>query len=776
MNVNAEKEIVEGCLMSPPESHLPAKESHHVLSHFDYSPNLRDFIDILMRRKWIVLFAIILAVTSTWIYNANQDPVYQAQASLEVNPYASKVTKFQDVSDSFKGDEFINTQIMLLQSSELVRRVAASLQLETHPLFNPSLDDAPESQGVFSQLRSAFSGFVQNLSTTIKSWLKTRNPSSSGQPDPELKRLAKEKTLEGYILGNLKVDPLGRSNLVSITFDSEDPSLARDIINELIHEFISWQMERKIAASNTARQQLEKQIFVALDRLEQTEDKLTDFAMQQGIVSLDSRLNTVYQQLEQINAALAKAEADRIAKEVNYNHSRNNDLSASPLVQRNTLIEGLRNQYLTLLAEYEKLRARYKDDYPTMRSIKAQMREIASRINSEQTRILEVVKNEYLATLNTEKALKTTAEEKKAQALKLNELAGQYRIIERQVEVNKQIYQSLLERSKEIDANIGTDVSNVKIVDLATLPLSPYKPKVPRNLFLALVIGGVFGVGLALLTEHLDNSLKIIDEISGRYWIPVLGVVPLAQRSEKRNLTSLVQFKPSAPFSEAIRIVRTAVQSFSPNSNPVKSLLLTSCAKGEGKSTIAANLAQSLALANEKVLLIEADMRRPSLNGHFSNNGKMRGLSEFLIGTCKYEEIIHKTDLQNLCFIPSGQTPSNPSELLMSEKMSTLLESAGYHFNRIVLDGPPFTSDTLALSKQVDGVILVAALGRTSRDALKAFRKDLIFTGAQLLGCIVNMLNVNRYSREHFYHGYYRGYEASYGSTNHNLPIPTNRL
>lgn len=775
MNTDAEKVINNNYLISPPKSHLPTKELNEVPPDFDYSPNLRDFIDIVIRRKWIVLAAIILAVISTWLYNVNQNPVYQAQASLEVNPYASKVTKFQDVSDPFKGDEFTNTQIMLFQSPELARRVAASLHLEMHPLFNPSPAENSDSNGIFYQIKSAVSSFVRNITTTIISWLKTTKP-STGQPDPELMRLIKQKTFESYISANLQVASTGGSNLVSITFDSEDPSLARDIVNELIHEFINWQMERKIQASNSARQQLEKQIMVALDRLEDTEDKLTEFATKQGIVSLDSRLNMVYQQLEQINSALAKVEADRIAKEVNYDQSRNNDLDASPLIQRNTLIEGLRNQYLALLAEYEKLGARYKDEHPTMRSIKAQMREVASRIDAEQMRVLQLVKNEYLATLNTEKALKTTAEAKKGQALKLNELASQYKIIERQVEVNKQIYQSLLERSKEIDANIGTDISNVKIVDLATLPLSPYKPKIPRNLFLALVIGGVFGVGLALVSEHLDDSLKIIDEIPGRYWVPVLGVVPLAQRSEHKNLASLVQFKPSAPFSEAIRIVRVAIQSFSSNSNPVRSLLLTSSTKGEGKSTIAANLAQSLALANEKVLLIEADMRRPSLNEHFNTNDQMRGLSDFLIGTCKYEEIVHKTGMQNLCFISSGQTPSNPSELLMSEKLGILLESARYHFNRIVLDGPPFTSDTLALSSQVDGVILVAALGRTSRSAIKALRKDLVFSGAQLLGCIVNMLNVNRYSREHFYHGYYRRYESSYGSPNRNPLIPTNKL
>ncbi|MEJ5364714.1 MAG: polysaccharide biosynthesis tyrosine autokinase [Desulfosoma sp.] len=745
------------------------------VGYYNFSPGLGDFLDIIIRRKWIVIASVLLVFMPSLIYNLTVDPIYQATCQVELSSYPTRVTKFEEVVDPFgRGKTFIETQIALLQSPALADRVASRLNLKEHPLFSPPPMPQDEAPGLLQRLKAAVLFVKKQVLAAVKSWFtsKEKNPA----PNPELRELSKLLMIRGYLLQNLKVTPNGDADIVTITFDSEDPSLARDVANALVNEFMIWQMDRKIEATKTAKIQLDRQIEIARRELENTESKLNAFAKESGIVSLDTRLNHVYQELEQITAALAKVEADRIAIEQSYELASKSDLDTSPLVQKNDIIHNLRVQYLALLSEYEKLKVRYKDEHPAMKTLKAAMLEVGSRINSEQERILTTIRNDYLATVNTEKALRATAEEKKAAALQLNDLVSQYKNLERDVEVNKQIYQSLLGRSKEIDANVGTDLTNIKVVDFATLPLKPYQPNVPRNLFVALVLGLVLGVGTALVREHMDNSIRRVEEMPGRFWIPVLGVVPVASKQDKNNLPSLVRDNPSSPFSEAIRMIRVAIQhSASLDHLHRRTLLLTSSVKGEGKSTLSSNLALSFALAGEKTLLVEADLRRPSLSQHFAGNGKSKGLADFLKGVAKYEEIVQKTSLSNLYFIPSGTPVTNPTELLGSTAMRELLHTAAAHFDRVIFDGPPFTSDALTLGSLVDGVILVATLGRTHRDALRVLREDLAATQADLVGSIINMLSGSRFSSTAFYHNYYKGYENTYGRPHRNLPARVGR-
>ncbi len=775
MNARIGREMTDKSLAPPLEPQTPSGDYPEILASYQFSPGLGDFLDMLMRRKWIIIASLVLVFIPSLLYNLSLQPIYQATCWVELSPYPARVTKFEEVADPFgRGKSFIETQIALLQSTALADRVASSLNLKEHPLFSPPPLPEDSELGVLQRVKAAVLSDKKKVFSSIKGWFSS-DVEEPRPVNPELRRLRKQKMIQGYLLRNLTVSLKGDADIVSITFDSEDPALARDVVNTLANEFMIWQMDRKIEATKTAKMQLDRQIEIARRELESTESELNEFAKDTGIVSLDTRLNHVYQELEQINAALARTEAERIAKEQSYELASKGDLETSPLVQQNELIHKLRTQYLALLSEYEKLKVRYKDEHPKLKSLKAGMLEIGSRINSEQERILTVIRNDYLSTVNTEEALRATAEEKKAAALALNDLVSRYKILEREVDVNKHIYQSLLGRSKEIDANVGTDLTNIKIVDFASLPLSPYQPNVPRNLFVALVLGLVLGVGAALVREHMDNSIKRVEEIPGRYWISVLGVVPLASKQEKKNLASLVRDNPSSPFSEAIRMVRVAIQQSISSGGPHKTLLLTSSTKGEGKSTLSANLAQSFALAGEKTLLIEADLRRPSLHYHFSINGKTRGLSDFLNSIAKYEEIVQKTILPNLYFVPAGTTTTNPTELLGAPAMTQLLRVAGGHFDRVILDGPPFTSDALTLGSQVDGVVLVATLGRTHRDALKVLRQDLAATKAQLIGSIINMLSGSRFSSTSFYHNYYKCYANTYGCRQNNLPAQVSR-
>ncbi len=742
---------------------LPSTELRTPYPDFEDSFNLRDYLEPLFRRKWTIVICTLAVVIPTLIYTVTRDPIYKAVGWVELSPSAPKVTKFEDVvAGPFKGgaDQFTQTQMELLQSGALARRVSDRLGLEQHATFRRWSGLEREEPGVIKTVFSSIVGFPGSLLRTFRSWFEPPREAVFAGVNEEVQKLRLQRSLEGFVRSGLSIEPRQGTSIISIGYDSTDPALARDVVNMLIDEFMNWEMDRRIEAAGAAKQQLDKQISLARTQLETAEGEVVRYAREAGIVSLDSRLNEVFHQLEQINAALARVGTERITKGEHLGVAERSDLSSSPLVMQNELVQNLKNQYIGLMAEYERLRVVFKDDYPSVRTLRAQMLDIGSKINMEQERILNSLKQEYESVLKTERALKTSAEEKKALAMQLNELAGTYKTLEREVEINKQIYHSLLERSKEIDATVGTDLGNVRVVDLATIPLRPYKPNLNRNLFLAMVLGLMGGIGLALVREYMDSTIKRVDEISDRHWIPVLGVVPVAEKGETKDLDSLVRVKPLALFSEAVRVVKVSIQLSHPGAGPQRSLLVTSTTAGEGKSTISANLAQAFAGAREKVLLIDADLRKPRLHRLLGSNGNSTGLSTYLSGVSKLENVIQKTDVPNLYFIPSGPTPLNPSELFASGGMKNLMDNLGKHFDRIILDAPPFGvfSEVLRMGSQVDGVILITALGSTHHEALRVFRKSLVKTNGQIIGAVVNKFKINRFADGYYHRSYGRDY------------------
>ncbi|MEJ5363563.1 MAG: polysaccharide biosynthesis tyrosine autokinase [Desulfosoma sp.] len=733
-----------------PRASLPSTEFREAVPEWEDTVDLRDYMEILLRRKWTVISVLMVVFATTLVVSFTMTPVFKAQARLEVSPKETTVTKFEDVvASQLQTREFMQTQVKLLQSESLAQRVIDKLQLQQHPDFNPKA--APiQDEGVVSTLRARLRDAVRSLL-----------PGGPQERDEERESLEIEKAVLAVFAENLSITPQRDSTVIDVAFSSPDPRAARDVVNGLVSEFVSWQMDKKLAASKTAKQQLEKQLEVARIQLEKAEENLQEFARKAGIVSLDSRLNLVYRQLEETNAALAAAESERLAQEAVYRQAASAPADSLPAVIDNKVVQELRKQYVDYQAQYEELKATFKDDYPRVKVLSAKMEEVRQKIAAEQERIVRSLENAYLAALKKEESLRQAAEEKKAQAMALNEKAAQYKILQREVETNKQIFQSLLERSKEIDAKAGSEISNIQVVDYASLPLSPYKPNVRLNLLLALVMGLMGGVGLAFFLEYLDNTVKRIDEIADRFRIPVLGVVPNVQPADGARLDFLVRDDPRSGFSESIRTAKVSLQLSAAGDLPLKSLVITSTAAEEGKTTVACNLAQAFA-SDEKVLLLDADLRRPRLHKVFGMNGDAKGLSQYLSGLCDVKDIVKKTPLPNLYFIPAGPIPPNPAEILASSRMRKLLEAVGRHFDRIVIDSPPFGgfADVLVLSNQADGVVLLSTLGNTHREALRIFRKSLLNVRANLLGTIVNRLDLAYHYG--YYSRYYRYYHYAY--------------
>ena len=704
--------------------------------------DIRDYLEIVLRRKWLILTMVVASFLTALLVSLIQSPLYKATGKIELALQSPRVTKFEDMTgfgNQLHIHEFMQTQLKLLQSETLADRVIDKLQMQHDPeSINSSKKGGPIAK-------------ISNPERQSVTDSDAHTPDANGSveatqtEDLKLSRLRLRQSIEDDFAKNFEVKPERDTTIFSLAFTSKDPKLSRDVVNTLIEEYISWQVDKKIDAAVVAKQHLEKQIELARTGLESAETNLNRFARKEGIVSLNSQLNLVYSQLEEANKAYAAAQTERMDKEAVYKKASQG--GAIPAIEDSPLIQRLRADYATAAASYKESSVTFKDDYPKLQNLKAKVQDIQRQIKFEEDRVLQSIRNSYLTATMKEAALKKDTDEKKALALGLNDQLSQYKTLEREVETSKQIHQSLLERFKEIDAKVGTELGNIEVVDYAKLPLKPYAPKTARNTFFAALIGMVLGLGLAFLLEYLDNTIKRIQELSERFHLPVLGILPnVAEPDEVSKISGLVRLNPTANFSEAIRTAKVSIQLSRSTDRPPKLLLITSTTAGQGKSTVSVNLAQAFS-SEEKVLIIDADLRKPNLhlllgqNGNGSSINTNTGLSNFLMGAGA--KIIQKTENPNLSVVFAGPSPQNPAELLSSKRMERFIAQVGKRYDRIIIDGPPAMgfADALILGHYADGVILVSTLGQTCRETLQVFLENLENVGGRIIGAIVNKLD-----------------------------------
>ncbi|MBA3005540.1 MAG: polysaccharide biosynthesis tyrosine autokinase [Proteobacteria bacterium] len=740
------------------QKHLPSAEVRELVPELQDEIDLRDYLDTLIRRKTAILSVALIVFILSAFYTFLATPQFKAKGTIRASAQNSSVTKFDNLeSNVLQTREFQQTQVNLLQSNQLANRVIDKLDLTNNPVFNPQAGGSEKGNQSMS--------FLDPIKNFIRSD-QAQDQISVLQEDAQSQLLA--YSILGSFHKRLNVAPVKNSELVEITFSSPDPALASSVTNAAMDEFIQMHMDSNLDASKTASKFLEKQIRGAQIKLEESELQLNEFARKIGIVSLNPEHNLVMKQLEEVNNALAKASSDRISKEAMYKQNMALDEKSLDQVVNNVLIQSLKTQYSTLEAEYRDLSVTFKAGYPKLQQLQAKMDEISARITKEKQQIINSIKNTYETALKTEQYLIVNAELQKGKALELGEKSTQYKILEREVDTNKSIYQSLLQRSKEIEATVGAAVTNIQIIDRATTPLFPFKPQVAKNLLLALVLGLMLGVGTAFTLEAFDNTIKNPDELADRFHIPVLGLIPYDKESiDNRMKMAMKSFdEPRSPVAEAFRTTMTSVR-LSVADNPPKTILLTSILPGAGKSSLATNTAFSYLAEEERCLIIDVDLRKPSLHKIFQTSKKKMGLSSVLSGMAKLDDVITKTEYAGLDYICSGPLPPNPAELLSSKRMRQLLAIVSQHYDRVILDGPPYQgfAEILVLSHMVDGVILVAVEGETPREGVKHFRKAIVNVGGRILGAIINKSGRKKGFTTYGSYKYY-AYNYKYGEEN----------
>ncbi|GEM_PF-39617 len=716
------------------------------------------YLQVIWRHRKVSLVFLIAVVGASLLISILTKPMYRATSTVEVALENPQIVSFKEVlEDNTQTAEFYNTQQELIQSRSMAEAVLSKYDLWDNPDFKVS-------QIIFNPIPSLLSYVDESVDYIRLIFTKPQNGENDANEAEQ--KAEREKIRRGWkideFLSRVSVSANPNSRIITITFDAYSPTFAAKIADAIADTFVSWSLDRKLEATRNARDFLHRQLAEVKGDLEKSELALHKFQTDNNIVSLDANQNLILSQLQELDKSLSQVTAEKTAKESLYKSVESGNPDEIIEVLSDPIIQGLKAEYNKLLVDYSNLSATFKPDYPPLKQLQARIDEIRARINAETKKRVAAIKADYETSARKEELLKERAGEQEKLALALNEKTIQYRALEREVESNKSIYESLLQRSKETEVAGGIRAGNIQVVDSAAIPSDPFKPNIPRNLLLAIVVGLIGGVGIAFALEFFDRTVKTPEEIREKMRLPVLGaVLRLPENGGYKRLKSpiekLYMLEPRSPFSEAIRTLRASVM-LSSQDHSLRSILVTSCWPGEGKTTIAANLAISLAYGPNRVLLVDADLRHPTLSKTFGISRSSLGLSNYLMFGSEMNEIIHSTDIPQLFVLPSGSvSPSNPSELLHSDEMKELLSKLRSEFNYVVIDSSPAIglADSIMLSTVADATILVAGAGMAMRRDISHVVKQLSDVGAQFLGVIINCLEVGKDSYYYRYDQYY---------------------
>lgn len=701
------------------------------------SINLRAYWAVIVRRKWTVLtfFAIVVVAVMTATYLTT--PVYRASTTLQIDAEELNIVQYEQVTSSaqtgWDSSEYMRTQQEVLRSRATAERVVNELNLTEHPAFNRP----PEP----------------SLAATWLPWLKQDKNPEPATPDND--GLAeKTRGVVAAVQGGLSVEPVGNSRLLRLHFDSPDARLAAEVANSVATVFINLNLSRRMDATSYAKTFLQDRLQQVQAKLEESEKALVAFARKEELIKTGVSDSVDTQVLQGFTAALTQAQQERIRAESLHNSVQNTAIEALPEVLENRTIQGLKERKSKLETDYQEGLKLYKPAYPKMEQIAGQIAEIDTMIKAEIQNVRAAIYSRYQSAQAQETALNVKLQESRRDILGEQDRSIQYNILKREVETNRQLFEGLLQRLKEVGVAGGVGSNNISVIDKAEVPGGPHTPNPRRNLMIAIFLGLFGGVGLAFLFEHLDDSIKLADDIEQQLGLPVLGIIPHTQALPGGKL-----FRENddtrSHFAEAYRSLRTALQFSTPEGMP-RVLMVTSASMGEGKSTTALSLAMQIAQLGKKVLLIDGDLRKASLHSTLDLPNTL-GLTNYLAGDAKPAEVTRATQIPSLFLITSGPLPPNPAELLASPKMVSLLSLAAEKFDHVVIDGPPVLglADAPLLGNIAEATLIVIESGGTRRDFARGAIKRLRGTHTHLLGGVLTKMQVRDHAYDYYSSSYY---------------------
>ena len=741
-------------ILSPTSSRIPTIEFS------GREPHLYDYLLILRKHLWLILSFLVAVVTIVSIATFRMERVYTASAVIEIDREDSNISPFQG-ADSYDFmidlDNYIETQSRILTSETLALQTIQKI---------PELSTGDDSEAIAA-------GTLKNRPLPSKI---------------------------GAFLGSLSVRRIPNTRLMQVSFESTDPKMAARILNDHLENYIAQNYKSRYDATRKASSMLQEELTELSTKVRNSENARIAYERNNQIWNVDDKndkSNVTTERLSDLNKQLTDAQSESLKRQALYEFAETGDVDAVPQLRDNTVLQEMQRKRADLSIQYTDAVNQYGPNYPKVQRLQAQMKELDDQMSRERKGITVQLESEYREAKQHEELLSRALDQQKVDVNAMSEKMIQYNILKREAEANKSLYDSLQTKLKEAQISSGLKSSNIRVVDDAVVPSAPSRPARARNITLAFLVGLVGGIGLALLREYLDNTVKTPDDVESLARLPSLAVVPafgegtaagrrmgfvrpVSTNGHKKRIELVAQHLPKSQMSEAFRALRTALLLSQPD-RPPQVILVTSALPREGKTTAAANLAVTLAQLGDKTVLVDADLRKPGV-GRLLNlgTGKYAGLSSYLAGVSSLDLVtIPHPAIPNLAAIPTGPLPPNPADLLSSHKMTEAITELRKKFKFIVIDSPPImaATDAVILSVQTDGVLLVVRSGETSKVAFTRTRDLLSSVKCHLLGVVLNAVDSSApdyyYSYRYYPYSYGYGPQESMESGHEEAPVPS---
>jgi succinoglycan biosynthesis transport protein ExoP len=736
--------------------------------------NLRELWRRIKRRKWLIALIVSIATMMTVVESARQKNVYQATATIEIGKNNQMVLKTGDLVIENDNSE-IETSIFLLTSYPLLEDAAANLELDKNRAFLSIGEERSFWEVVKNKLWKASSDKTQAEDREQAEQL--TDISFQKRTPEESKRLAPYVEI---LRGGVVAKPLRDSRLVKLTFNHTNAQVAALVVNGIAKTFRERSYLRKTERYSDTSEWLNRSTRELEAQMQKAEQALANYTRANGIFATEGKEDLTSTKLAHLHDQAMRAETDRLIKQSLFEEVRKGHIAQLPEAFSNTATADLQKKLSELIVAGAQLNAKYGTDNPKVVEVKQQMDAIQQEILKTRTQLADKLNADYERAVRDEDSLKAALGRAKAEAVQQNQTSIQLNILKQNVETAKTLYTDFLQKTKQADIEKAQQGRDVDIAEPARVPGGPIGPQRFRAVILTFLLSLAASLGLCFLLDHLDNTIKTVDDVNRYVHLPALGVIPSLDSLNSRRLggqrkasqngksqsdlvpagNTLAKSDAGSSVAEAYRMLRTSIL-LAAAGHPPKTILMTSSQPGEGKTTTSVNTGICLSQMGAKVLIIDADMRRPRVHKIFGLNHRC-GLSNYLSSDLLLKNVVQATKIPNLWVLPSGIVPPNSADLLSSEKMQTMLQKLSEYFDHILIDSPPVSSvtDPVLLSRLVDGVVMVIHGGKSSREMVIHTRQELHNVGAKIFGVVLNNVNMQRDGYDYYY---YRRYQYEYG-------------
>jgi polysaccharide biosynthesis transport protein len=729
--------------------------------------NLRELWRALMRRKWIVLATIVAVTGAAVLWVSQQTPLYTSEALIHIKSREAQVIKLDGVVEELIADPAtIESELQFLKSRAFLRRIAEQLNLVEDPEFNPSLVEDADSGGSFLHM-------INPLSYLPAEWRAqlAGGGSSNAVREPVTAQTVEMNRVISMLSGRVAVTQEGRSYVLSLKVTSEDPAKASRLANAIAEEYLVTQVETKYEAAQRAIQWLSARIQELRGEVLEAEAKIVEYRTRNNLIDVEES-NPLTLQFFQLNTQLALAQAQRAEAEARLSQARSvigspGGVQAAALVLNSPLMADLRTQETQLMRQMSELSTIYGDNHPQMVNTRAELQSVRGKMEDEVQRIVQDLANEVAVARARETEMQTSMNNLQTGAAGANMAEVELRSLTREAESNRQLFETFLTRFREIVEQQELQEADARILSSADTPTTPSYPNLPLFTLIAFAASLVLGTMLVFVIERWDSDygFRSADEIHSTVGLRALALVPDLNRRETQGVAAeeYVLQKPNSAFAEALQRIRTSLF-LADEGHPPKTILITSSIPLEGKSTIAASLARQSARSGLKVILIDADLRRPRLH-EVIGIANQNGLSEVLTGRANPEAAIKRDEKSGMDFLPAGVGVVSPPDLFRSSTMRILLEEMAAYYDLVIIDSPPVAavSDSFTLSGLVDKAVYVIRWEQTPRNVALSGIRQMAEAGADIAGVVLSRVDVKKHARYGYADsGYYQGYYRKY--------------